>query len=42
MRYVNKAIVADVADREVLNELSVRSMEVGGGGCRRVLRDDVS
>ncbi len=28
MRYVNKAIVADVADREALKDLGIRSMEV--------------
>lgn len=28
MRYVNKAVVADVADREALQDLGIRSMEV--------------
>lgn len=28
MRYVNKAVVADVADREALKDLGIRSMEV--------------
>jgi hypothetical protein len=39
MRYVSKAIVADVADREALKDLGHPQHGRGGGRCGRALRD---